>query len=156
MVTDTYAIEAYMKQCLDRNFWSFDTEGRIVWHRVSEDFIPQFKRYTWSDADADQERAQYVRRDWTMHDFRKIEKARIKGKSWKEIGRSFAASDNATSDFYKRVIRQQDENLTKQIKARRIKIIQWMYHHNVRPVSICLYMNYSQALVESITGRIEK
>lgn len=156
MTTDTYQIERLMKQQLDGNFWSFDFDGRIIWHRVPVDFMPQFKRYTWSDGEENSERAQYVRRDWSMDDFKRIEKGRIKGKSWREIGRSFNASDNATAEFYKRIIKQQDENITKEITIRRLKIIKWMYENNTKPASICLLMNYAPSLVEQVTGRIEK
>ncbi len=156
MTTDTYAIERFMKQQLDGNFWSFDVEGRIVWNDVPVDFIPQFKRYTWSDGEEDRPKAQITRRDWSMDDFRRIEKFRIKGKSWKEISRNFGASDNATSDFYKRIIRFQNENLTKDIQIRRLKIVKWMHDHGTRSTAISLQMGYSPSMVESVTGRREE
>jgi len=154
MTTDTYEIERIMKRHLDGNFWSFSVEGQIVHNIVALDFMPQFKRYTWSDADEDRPKAHICRRDWSTDDFRRIEKLRIKGRSWREIGRNFNASDNATAEFYKRIIKQQDENLTKEIQIRRLKIIKWMHDHNVEPSRIALLMCYSTATVESVTGRI--
>lgn len=153
MITDTYAIERLMKQQLDGNFWSFDIEGRIVWNDVAVDFIPQFKRYTWTDGEEDRPKAQIVRRDWSMEDFQRMEKLRIKGRSWKDIARNFGASDTATSDYYKRVIAQQNANMTKEVTIRRMKIIKWL-HDQATPVkTICLLMGYERRLVESVTGR---
>ena len=156
MTTDTYQIERFIKRHLDGNFWSFDFEGRVIWNRVPIDFMPQFKRYTWSEGEENAERRQYVRRDWSMDDFRRIEKGRIKAKSWREIGKGFVASDNATAEFYKRIIKQQDENLTKEVMIRRLKIIKWMYENNTKPATICLLMHYAPSLVERVTGRIEE
>jgi len=156
MTTDTYAIERFMKQQLDGNFWSFDVEGRIVWNDVPVDYIPQFKRYTWTDGEEDRPKAQMVRRDWSMDDFRRIEKLRIKRRFWKEIARNFGASDTATSDFYKRVIAQQNENMTKEVTIRRLKIIKWMHDEGCNAKAISMFMHYDRRMIESVTGREEE
>jgi hypothetical protein len=156
MTTDTYAIERLMKQQLDGNFWSFDVEGRIVWNDVAVDFIPQFKRYTWTDGEEDRPKAQMVRRDWSMDDFRRIEKLRIKRRFWSQIAKNFGASDTATSDFYKRVIAQQNENMTKEVTIRRMKIIKWMHDEGINAKAISMFMHYDRGMIESVTGREEE
>ena len=156
MTTNTYLIERLMKKELDGNFWSFDVEGRIVWNDVDVDYMPQFKRYTWTDGEEDRPKTQMVRRDWSMDDFRRIEKLRIKRRFWKQIAKNFGASETATSDFYKRVIAQQDKNLTKEVMIRRLKIVKFMHDQGLKAKTISLFLHYNRTLIESVTGSEEE
>lgn len=155
MTTNTYLIERLMKKELDGNFWSFDVDGRIVCNDVDVDYMPQFKRYTWTDGEEDRCKAQIVRRDWSMDDFRRIEKLRIKRRFWKQIAKNFGASETATSDFYKRVIAQQDKNITKEVMIRRLKIVKFMHDQGLNAKTISLFMHYNRTLIESVTGSEE-
>jgi hypothetical protein len=156
MTTNTYLIERLMKKELDGNFWSFDVEGRIVCNDVDVDYMPQFKRYTWTDGEEDRSKAQIVRRDWSMDDFRRIEKLRIKRRFWKQIAKNFGASETATSDFYKRVIAQQDKNITKEVMIRRLKIVKFMHDQGLKAKTINLFLHYNRTLIESVTGSEEE
>jgi hypothetical protein len=97
-----------------------------------------------------------VRRDWSMDDFRRIEKLRIKRRFWNQIAKNFGASDTATSDFYKRIIAQQNENMTKEVTIRRMKIIKWMHDEGCNAKAISMFLHYDRRMIESITGREEE
>jgi hypothetical protein len=91
-----------------------------------------------------------------MDDFRRIERLRIKRRFWKQIAKNFGASETATSDFYKRVIAQQNENMTKEVMIRRLKIVKFMHDQGLKAKTINLFMHYNRTLIESVTGSEEE
>jgi hypothetical protein len=148
LTTDTYEIEAYMKSRLDGNFWAVQMDGRIVHNIVSHDFMPTFKSFSFSDFDEGKSLIKAFRIDWTKEHFRQIETMRFRGLTWPRIGGKLGSSDSAAAEFYKRQIKNQNQNMTAEVMRRRLKIAQGLLDQGWIDKRIIIQMHYDQELIE--------
>jgi hypothetical protein len=155
MTTNTYEIEQFMLRTLDGNFWSVNHDGKIIHHCVPKDYKPTFKRYVVVEPDPTKEEISAFRIDWTQEHFRRIEVMRMNGLSWKKVSQRIGGSESATSDFYKKTLRQQNENLTADVIKRRMKIVKHMIENFISPRFVKMYMGYDEAFIQSVMRDME-
>jgi len=154
-ITDTYEIEKYMRQRLDGNFWAINFEGKVIHCNVPKDFKPTFKRYVAIDNLDEKARAASFRIEWTQEHFRRIESMRIKGWSWKKVGQHIGGSESSTSEFYRRVIREQNADLQPHILAHRVKIVRHMIEAFISPRFVKMYMGYDEGFIQDAMRGME-
>ncbi len=155
MTTDTYEIEKYMRQRLDGNFWAINLEGKVIHCKVPKDYEPTFKRYVAIDHDSEKAEVASFRIEWTQEHFRRIEGMRIKGWSWKRVGQHLGGSESSVSEFYRKTIRTQNENLTVEIMQRRMKIVRHMVEAFIPLRLIKMYMGYDEAFIQHVMRGME-